>query len=72
MLKKLLNALSPVLNAPYGSYNRFKLVDMKFSDFDVDGQKYPNSFTLFENEYEYDGNTKVRRKAYEAFYSKVK
>jgi oligoendopeptidase F len=69
--EKLLNALSPVLNAPYGSYNRFKLVDMKFSDFEVDGQTYPNSFTLFENEYEYDGNTKVRRKSYEAFYSKL-
>ncbi|MFA7417378.1 MAG: oligoendopeptidase F [Acholeplasma sp.] len=69
--EKLLTALSPVLNAPYGSYNRFKLIDMKFSDFEVAGQIYPNSFTLFENEYEYDGHTEVRHKAYETFYSKL-
>ncbi len=69
--EKLLTALSPVLNAPYASYNRFKLVDMKFSDFEVEGINYPNSFTLFENEYEYDSNTLVRRKAYETFYQKL-
>jgi len=69
--EKLLTALSPVLNAPYGSYNRFKLVDMKFSDFEVDGVNYPNSFTLFENEYEYDSNASVRRSAYETFYQKL-
>jgi len=69
--EKLLTALSPVLNAPYASYNRFKLVDMKFSDFEVDGVKYPNSFTLFENEYEYDARSNVRRQAYENFYDKL-
>ena len=70
-VEKTLVALSPVLNASYVNYSRFKLADMKFSDFAVDNITYPNSFTLFENEYEYEENTKVRRKAYETFYQKL-
>ncbi len=67
-VEKTLVALSPVLNASYINYNRFKLADMKFDDFEVDGIQYPNSFTLFENEYEHEENTAVRRRAYETFY----
>lgn len=70
-VEKALVALSPVLNAAYMNYNRFKLADMKFSDFVVGDITYPNSFTLFENEYEYDDNTLVRRNAYETFYQKL-
>ncbi len=70
-VENTLVALSPVLNVAYNNYNRFKLADMKFNDFVVDGTKYPNSFTLFENEYEYEVNTKVRRLAYETFYQKL-
>ncbi|WP_162164035.1 oligoendopeptidase F [Acholeplasma hippikon] len=70
-VEKAIQSLSGVINAPYGTYNRFKLADMKFNDFEVNGVNYPNSFTLFENEYEYDNHTEVRRKAYECFYSKL-
>ncbi|MCK7509478.1 MAG: oligoendopeptidase F [Desulfobacterales bacterium] len=70
-VEKTLIALSPILNVPYVNYNRFKLADMKFADFEVDGVKHPNSFTLFENEYEYLVDTKVRRAAYESFYQKL-
>jgi oligoendopeptidase F len=70
-VEKTLVALSPVLNASYMNYNRFKLADMKFDDFIVDGITYPNSFTLFENEYEHEENTLVRRRAYETFYQKL-
>ncbi|HOJ44459.1 MAG TPA: oligoendopeptidase F [Bacilli bacterium] len=70
-VEKTLVALAPVLNAAYMNYNRFKLADMNFSDFVVDGVTYPNSFTLFENEYEYEQNTQVRRTAYETFYHKL-
>jgi oligoendopeptidase F len=70
-VEKTLVQLSPVLNAPYTLYNRFKLADMSFEDFTVDHQTYPNSFTLFENEYEYEKETLVRRKAYETFYEKL-
>lgn len=70
-VEKTLVALSPVLNAAYQNYNRFKLADMKFNDFTVNGITYPNSFTLFENEYEYEVNTEVRRQAYVTFYEKL-
>jgi oligoendopeptidase F len=71
-VEKTLVTLSPVLNASYTLYNRFKLADMSFQDFTVDTIQYPNSFTLFENEYEYERDTKVRRKAYETFYETLK
>jgi len=71
VVEKTLVALSPVLNASYMNYNRFKLADMKFNDFVVNDITYPNSFTLFENEYEYEQNTLVRRAAYETFYQKL-
>lgn len=70
-VEKAIVALSPILNVPYANYNRFKLADMKFLDFDINDQTYPNSFTLFENEYEYENDTNVRRKAYVTFYSKL-
>lgn len=70
-VEKTLIALSPVLNASYMNYNRFKLADMAFNDFVVGDITYPNSFTLFENEYEYDDNTLVRRTSYESFYQKL-
>lgn len=70
-VEQALVALSPVLNAPYMNYNRFKLADMKFNDFKVNGITYPNSFTLFENEYEYEVDTSIRRSAYETFYLKL-
>lgn len=69
--KKKYVDLSPVLAASYQHYNRFKLADMRFHDFVVDGVTYPNSFTLFENEYEYEQNTAVRRQAYQSFYEKL-
>src|SRR5690606_27145080 len=70
-VEKAVVSLSPILNVPYSNYQRFKFGDLKFNEFDVDGLKYPLSFTLFENEYEYDANTKVRRRSYEAFYERL-
>ena len=61
-------AFAPTLNAAYTNYQRFKFIDMKFSDFKVNDKNYSNSFTLFENEWEYEPNTDIRRKAYESFY----
>ncbi len=70
-VEQTLVALSPIMNAPYINYNRFKLADMSFDDFNVAGVTYPNSFTLFENEYQQETNTEVRRAAYESFYKKL-
>ena len=66
--EKAIVTLSQTLNAAYPNYQRFKLADMSFPDFEVDGVKHPNSFTLFENEWEYEKDTELRRNAYESFY----
>lgn len=61
-------AFSQTLNAPYTNYQRFKFIDMKFPNFKVGEKTYQNSFTLFENEWEYEENTEIRRQAYQSFY----
>ncbi len=71
-VEKTLAALSEALDSPYSIYNRTKLADMDFGTFIVDGEEYPLSFVLFENHYEFETNTKVRRAAFQAFSSKLK
>lgn len=71
-VERVLSALSGTLNAPYTIYNRAKLADMDFKTFNVEGTEYPLSFVLFENEWEFENDTKVRRAAFEAFSSKLK
>lgn len=66
----LLAKLTPVLSAPLHHYEDTKLGDMQFPDFEVEGKSYPNSFVLFENVYQFEADTKVRRAAFAAF-SKV-
>ncbi len=69
--ERVLTALSQTTGAPYEIYNTVKLADMKFADFEVDGRKYPLGYSLFEDDYEYDERTDVRRTAFEAFSSKL-
>ncbi len=70
--EKALAALGQTLQAPYETYLAAKLADMKFDDFEVDGQKYPLGYSLFEDDYEYDSRTPVRRAAFRAFSDKIK
>lgn len=71
-VERVLSALSETLDSPYTIYNRAKLSDMDFKTFNVAGKEYPLSFVLFENEWEYENDTKVRRAAFEAFSSKLR
>ncbi|MBU5424858.1 oligoendopeptidase F [Tissierella pigra] len=71
-VEKTLSALSGTLGAPYQIYNRAKLADMDFGTFAVDGKEYPLSFGLFEDEWEYEHDTKIRRAAFEAFSKKLR
>ncbi|MGF7058755.1 oligoendopeptidase F [Brassicibacter mesophilus] len=71
-VEKAFAGLSPVLEAPYNVYNQAKLVDMDFGKFDIDGKEYPLSFVLFENTYQGDKDTDVRRAAFDAFSKKVR
>ncbi len=71
-VERVLSALSGTMNSPYTIYNKAKLADMDFKTFTVDEKEYPLSFVLFENEWEYETDTKVRRAAFEAFSTKLR
>ncbi len=70
--ERVLSAISQTLDAPYGSYQQTKLADMKFPNFNVNGKEYPLGYSLFEDDYEYDKNTEVRRAAFENFSKKLR
>lgn len=70
--ERVLAAIAPTIDAPYEMYNIVKLADMKFDPFTVDGKEYPLGYSLFEDDYEYDSRTEVRRGAFKAFSKKIK
>ncbi len=70
--ERVLAALRPAVNAPYDIYNMAKLADMKFPSFQADGGEHPLGYSLYEDKYEYDPRTGVRREAYKAFYGKLR
>ncbi len=65
--EKVLAALSPTMQLPYTVYEQAKHADMDFGTFEVDGVTYPLSFVLFENDYNLEAKTEIRRAAFEAF-----
>lgn len=71
-VERTLSALSSTLGSPYQIYNKAKLADMDFGTFTVDGKEYPLSFVLFEGEWEYEHDTKVRHAAFDAFSKKLR
>jgi oligoendopeptidase F len=71
-VERVLASLSGTLEAPYSIYEQAKLTDMDFDNFTVDGVEHPLSFGLFENEWEYENDTRIRRAAFEAFSSKLR
>ena len=70
--ERVLAALRPAVNAPYQIYNMAKLADMKFPPFQAEGEEHPLGYSLYEDKYEYDPRTEVRREAYKAFYGKLR
>ncbi|KOS68892.1 oligoendopeptidase F [Lysinibacillus contaminans] len=71
-VEKALASLSATFDAPYETYNTTKLVDMHFGEFEVNGTSHPLSYVLFENDWEQEADTDVRRAAFEAFSSKLR
>lgn len=71
--ERVVSALSQsIYRNPYEIYNIAKLADMKFDPFAVDGKEYPLGYTLFEDDYEYEPDTRVRRAAFDAFSKKIR
>ncbi len=71
--ERVVSALSQsIYGTPYEVYNIAKLADMKFDNFVVDGKEYPLGYTLFEDDYEYEPDTRMRRAAFDAFSKKIR
>ena len=70
--EKALAALAHSFEAPYELYNIAKLADMKFPPFTVNGKEYPLGYSLFEDDYELETDTDVRRTAFAAFSDKIR
>ena len=66
-----MSELDQSLTAPYANYIKFKFADMKFDSFEVEGKTYEQSFTFFENGWQTETNTAIRRAAFENFYAKL-
>ncbi len=65
-------ALRETIDAPYSIYETSKLADIQFPDFEVNGKKHPLGYSLFEDDYEYEKDTDVRRAAFDAFSKKLR
>ena len=70
--ERVLAALDQSKNVPYQVYNMAKLADMKFPPFKVGDREYPLGYSLFEDDYEYEKDTDVRRAAFSSFSSKLR
>ena len=70
--EKTLAALGEFMETPYQVYRQAKLSDTRFDAFAVDGKEYPLSYALFEEEYEYEEDTEIRRAAFRNFSDKIK
>jgi len=71
--ERAMSALSQTIhNTPYEVYNNAKLADMKFPAFSAKGADHPLGYTLFEDDYEYEPDTEIRRAAFAAFSKKIR
>lgn len=70
--ERVLAALGPLFHAPSQIYDMAKLADMRFDSFHVNGEEFPLGYSLFEDSYEYDPRTEVRRAAFKAFSDKIR
>ena len=70
--ERVLSSLAPVFDLPFRMYRTIKLADLRFDPFEVDGREYPLGYSLFEDRYEYEKDSRVRRAAFEAFSGRLR
>ncbi|QGH33759.1 oligoendopeptidase F [Gracilibacillus salitolerans] len=67
-MEETLAALGEVHDAPFMIYERSKSSDMTFDSIENDqGKELPMSAALYEDRYELEANTRIRRDAYQSF-----
>ncbi len=66
--ERTLAALGRTLDLPYDVYNTMKLADISFPPFTADGKEYSLGYSLYEDDYELEADTGVRRAAFRAFH----
>lgn len=70
--EELLANLAPTFQQAYNNYETTKFEDMTFDSFEANGQKYPNSYVLFENDYEISHDKELRRHSANSFYKTLR
>ena len=60
-VEEALATLSPVLHSGIKGYETTKIADIEFESFMAGGKEYPNSYVLYENMYQYNGNVDMAR-----------
>ena len=65
--EQVLAALGRTFEAPYTIYNTMKLADITFPSFVAHGTEHALGYSLFEDEYELEADTEVRRAAFRTF-----
>lgn len=70
--EKVLASLDRSFDVPYDVYNTMKLADIAFDPFTADGKEYTLGYSLYEDDYELEANTEVRRAAFRAFYDTLR
>lgn len=70
--ERIVAALFETLEGPYKIYEQAKHADMDFKSFTVNGETYPLGYALYENNYESEKDTKIRRTAFNEFSKKLR
>lgn len=70
--ESVLAALTPSLELPFTIYEQTKHADMDFGRFTAGDKELPLSFVLFENEYNLEADTEIRRRSFEKFSATLK
>ena len=66
--EEVISKLSPTFDAPYGEYASLRYGDIKVDDIKIDEKNIPLNHNTFEEYYETDKNTEIRREAFKNYH----
>ncbi|MDO4800460.1 MAG: oligoendopeptidase F [Bacillota bacterium] len=65
--ERVLKSLGPVMDAPFRIYSEAKSADLDYEPLKYGDRSYPMSFVLYENNYEHERDTELRRATFREF-----